>query len=180
MPVERGQPCCHPSRSFIFEEIGQGNRCQRNGKWRFKGYPPYDGLSPHEHGSARMIFHWPPGYGSFNAVSKSATRPAAMSAMPCLNSSGIQESSDSTTNLVTSARWSDGKALIRSIMSCALRLLIPIRVQDETNSLVFRAAGFVARSLQIAADMRLARASPAARNPARLSLILNAHWNNFP
>jgi hypothetical protein len=31
--------------------------------------------------------------------------------------------------------------------------------------------------LQIAADMRLARASPAARNPARLSLILNAHWN---
>jgi hypothetical protein len=25
--------------------------------------------------------------------------------------------------------------------------------------------------------MRLARASPAARNPARLSLILNAHWN---
>jgi hypothetical protein len=32
--------------------------------------------------------------------------------------------------------------------------------------------------LQIAADMRLARASPAARNPARLGLILNAHWNN--
>src|SRR5580658_6731282 len=55
--------------------------------------------------------------------------------------------------------------------------LIPIRVQDETNSLVFRVAGFVARSLQIAADMRLARASPAARNPARLSLILNANWN---
>ena len=27
-----------------------------------------------------------------------------MSAMPCLNSSGIQESSDSTTNLVTCAR----------------------------------------------------------------------------
>jgi hypothetical protein len=55
--------------------------------------------------------------------------------------------------------------------------VIPMSVQDETNSLVFRAAGFVARSLQIAADMRLAHASPAARNPARLSLILNAHWN---
>jgi hypothetical protein len=27
--------------------------------------------------------------------------------------------------------------------------------------------------------MRLARFSPAARNPARLSLILNAHWNNI-
>jgi hypothetical protein len=32
--------------------------------------------------------------------------------------------------------------------------------------------------LQIVADMRLARALPAARNPARLSLILNVHWNN--
>jgi hypothetical protein len=56
-------------------------------------------------------------------------------------------------------------------------MLIPMSVQDETNSLVLRAAGFVARSLQITADMRLARASPAARNPARFSLILNAHWN---
>jgi hypothetical protein len=56
-------------------------------------------------------------------------------------------------------------------------LFIPMSVQDEANPLVFQAAGFVARSLQIAADMRLARFSPAARNPARLSLILNAHWN---
>lgn len=38
---------------------------------------------------AKAIVHWP---------------PAAMSAMPCLNSSGIQESSDSTANLVTCAR----------------------------------------------------------------------------
>ena len=29
----------------------------------------------------------------------------------------------------------------------------------------------------LAADMRLARASPATQNPARRSLILNAHWN---
>ena len=58
-----------------------------------------------------------------------------------------------------------------------LGTLIPNRVQDETNSLVLWPAGFVARSLQIAADMRLARASRAGQNPARLSLILNAHWN---
>jgi hypothetical protein len=51
-------------------------------------------------------------------------------------------------------------------------------VQAETDSLVFRAAGFVARSLQIAADIRLPRAWPTAWNPARLSLILNAHWNH--
>jgi len=50
--------------------------------------------------------------------------------------------------------------------------------QDETNSLVFWTSGVVARSLQIAADMRLARASPEVQNPARLSLILKAHWNN--
>jgi len=49
--------------------------------------------------------------------------------------------------------------------------------QDETNSLVFLTSGVVARSLQIAADMRLARASPEVQNPARLSLILKAHWN---
>jgi hypothetical protein len=49
--------------------------------------------------------------------------------------------------------------------------------QDETNSLVFLTSGFVARSLQIAADMRLARALPEVKNPARLNLILKAHWN---
>jgi hypothetical protein len=55
--------------------------------------------------------------------------------------------------------------------------LIPNHFQDETNSFVFWASGFVARSLQTAAGMRLARASPEAQNPARLSLILEAHWN---
>ncbi len=59
-------------------------------------------------------------------------------------------------------------------------VLIPIRVQDEPNSLVWRASGFVARSLQPAAGMRLAGASPATRHPSRLSLILNAHWNQQP
>ena len=49
--------------------------------------------------------------------------------------------------------------------------------QDETDSLVFLTSGFVARSLQIAADMRLARALPEVKNPARLNLILKAHWN---
>ena len=51
--------------------------------------------------------------------------------------------------------------------------------QDETNSLVFLTSGVVARSLsrQVGTDMRLARASPAVQNPARLSLILKAHWN---
>jgi hypothetical protein len=56
-------------------------------------------------------------------------------------------------------------------------LFIPMSFQDETNSLVFWTSGVVARSLQIAADMRLARASPEVQNPARLSLILKAHWN---
>jgi hypothetical protein len=46
-----------------------------------------------------------------------------MSAMPCLNSSGIHESSDSTTNLVTRARSSDGNALISSMISNAVTLL---------------------------------------------------------
>ena len=52
--------------------------------------------------------------------------------------------------------------------------LIPSCFQDETNSLVWRASGFVARQSQITADMLLPRASPYARHPARLSLILNA------
>ena len=37
-----------------------------------------------------------------------------------------------------------------------------MRFKDETHSLVFWASGFVAHSLQIAADMRLVRASPKA------------------
>jgi hypothetical protein len=50
--------------------------------------------------------------------------------------------------------------------------------RDETNSLVFLTAGFVARSLQIAAVIRLARSLPEVKNPAHLNLLLNAHWNN--
>jgi hypothetical protein len=38
--------------------------------------------------------------------------------------------------------------------------------QDDTNSLVFWTSGFVARSLRIAADMRLAHASLAGKIPA--------------
>lgn len=47
-----------------------------------------------------------------------------MSAIPCLNSSGTPESSDSTTNLSTRARSSDGSALICSMISSALTFLI--------------------------------------------------------
>lgn len=57
--------------------------------------------------------------------------------------------------------------------------LIPICVQDQTNSQVFWPSGFVAYSSQIAVDMRLMGVSPAGQNPARLSLILNAHRNNM-
>jgi hypothetical protein len=46
--------------------------------------------------------------------------------------------------------------------------------QDETNPLVFLAGGFVARSSQPAMGMLLTRASPPAKNPARLSPILKA------
>ena len=55
--------------------------------------------------------------------------------------------------------------------------LIPNRFQAETNPLIFCATGCVARSLQTAAGMRLTRALPVSQNPARLSLILKAHWN---
>jgi len=49
--------------------------------------------------------------------------------------------------------------------------------QDELNSLVFWAAGGVARSSQNPLAMLLARALPAAQNPARLKLTLKANWN---
>jgi hypothetical protein len=53
-------------------------------------------------------------------------------------------------------------------------------VKDETNSLVLLASGCVARSLsrRVGTGMRLARALPEAKSPARLNLILIAHWNN--
>jgi hypothetical protein len=73
-----------------------------------------------------------------------------------------------------------GNPLFRLVlwpMGGCRRPLIPIRFQAETHSLVFWTVDFVARSLQIAADMRLARASPTVQNPARLSLISKANWN---
>src|ERR1035441_4572744 len=48
---------------------------------------------------------------SWRAVSISTKRPSLTSCMACLNSSGIQESSLSTTNLVTCARSAGGKCL---------------------------------------------------------------------
>ena len=53
-------------------------------------------------------------------VSMSAKRPAFASPIPRLNDSGIQESSDSMTNLATSARWLGGNALNCLITACAL------------------------------------------------------------
>jgi hypothetical protein len=75
---------------------------------------------------------------------------------------------------------------------CVATMLIPSRLQDESKSLVICASGFVAHSLQIAAEMRLARvrtdkscprlraASPEAQIPVRLNLILKATWNYNP
>ena len=48
----------------------------------------------------------------------------------------------------------------------------------ESTCLVLLPPSRVVHSLRIAADMRLAGVSPEAKNPARLSLILKAHWNN--
>ena len=53
-------------------------------------------------------------------ISMSTMRPASASAMPCLKSSGIHESSCSTTYLVTTARSSGGSALNCSMISVAL------------------------------------------------------------
>ncbi len=71
----------------------------------------------------------------------------------------------------------NGDDLIPNCHKKAQRGLIPMSVQNETNSLVLWISGVVARSLQIAADMRLARALPETQNPARLRFILNPHWN---
>jgi hypothetical protein len=62
----------------------------------------------------------PGGLAPLITSSISTNRPASASAMPCLNSSGIQESSFSTTILVTTARSSGGRALNCSITSAAL------------------------------------------------------------
>src|ERR1051326_3951868 len=52
------------------------------------------------------------GLAPLNTFSISPKRPASASAIPCLNSSGIHESSVSTTNLATRARSSEGRPLI--------------------------------------------------------------------
>ena len=95
----------------------------------------------------------------------------------------LQASADYGTNAAASfTRFSTipiGSAKIL-LADCAAAdsSLIPIHDQAETNSLVFLAAGGVARSLPTAAGMRLARALPPAKNPARLRLSLIVNWNN--
>src|SRR5687767_7951226 len=66
------------------------------------------------------VFHRRWGGGvSCKAVSISTKWPACASFIASLNSSGIHESSCSTTNLVTCARSAGGKALNPSMISCA-------------------------------------------------------------
>lgn len=86
-----------------------------------------------------LVFHSSPGYGSLSAVSKSTTRSASASAIPCLKDSGIQESSFSTTNLATCARSLADNALNCSIISVALisQIYTPKRVMS--NRIVQRA-----------------------------------------
>src|SRR5438876_4270563 len=60
------------------------------------------------------------GLAPLRIVSIFANRPASASAIPCLKNSGIQESSFSTTNFVTFARTSAGRAFNCSITSAAL------------------------------------------------------------
>jgi len=81
------------------------------------------------------------GFAPLNTVSISTNRPASASAMPSLSDSGIQESSFSTTNLVTSARSCGGRALICSMISCALRFLIMHRNSLRASRVSARSAG---------------------------------------
>ena len=53
---------------------------------------------------------------------------------------------------------------------------MPLRVHDEMISLVLFDAGFGAHSLPIPVDLRLVRASPELKTPARRRFILNANW----
>jgi hypothetical protein len=75
-------------------------------------------------GRLEAILHFPRrrdgGGASFRTASMSANRLAAASAMPRLKDSGIQESSDSTTNLATSARSLGGNALNCLMTVCAV------------------------------------------------------------
>jgi hypothetical protein len=74
---------------------------------------------------SRAVFHSAVrdgGLAPLRTASMSANCPAAASAIPCLNESGIQESSFSTTNLATCARSFGGRALMCSIISWTLML----------------------------------------------------------
>src|SRR5438552_10071032 len=74
-------------------------------------------------GRLEPVFHFAArdgGLAPLRIVSIFANRPASASAIPCLKDSGIQESSFSTTNFVTFARSSAGRALNCSITSAAL------------------------------------------------------------
>ena len=101
--------------------------------------------APEGFGGAEAIVYLSPGYGWFNAVSKSTTRPAAMSSMPCLNSSGIHESSCSKTNLTTCARSAGGSSLNSAMTCCALMVLI-MQKKKLHASRRFPASPFVGRN----------------------------------
>jgi len=79
-------------------------------------------------GRAVAIFHCRRAGGvSNNACSMSTQRRSSASFIAALNSSGIQESSCSTTNLATAARSVGGSDLICSMISCALMSFVNIR-----------------------------------------------------
>ena len=100
------------------------------------------------------------GFAPLRTVSMSANRPASASAMPCLNSLGIHESSFSTTNLVTCARSAGGNALNPSMISCAL-----IAVTIHKNS------SLTSCKLPDAETQRSSLAIPAPSAFIRLHLI---------
>lgn len=86
------------------------------------------------------------GLAPLNTVSMSAKRPASASAMPCLNDSGIQESSFSTTNLATCARSFAGSALNCSINSVALTARTYTDKRSATSLQRHRLTGVLSRS----------------------------------
>jgi hypothetical protein len=96
--------------------------------------------APERASRAEMVFHLSPGYGSLSAVSRSTNRPASASAIPCLNDSGIQESSFSTTNLATCARSLAGRALNCLISSVALMMnKVIYQLTRRKSDLILRA-----------------------------------------
>ena len=75
------------------------------------------------------------GGAPLRTVSMSTNRPSAAAFMPSLKDSGTQESSCSAMNLATSARSCGGKALNRSMTSCALALMLLRRsMHDQTKA----------------------------------------------